>query len=173
MTANVLPQQVRSFKEAGLDDHLGKPIRRAELFHKLNIWLERVDGKPEPTSSRERAEIAAFQELYQLMGRDRVTSGLTKLRQQIDDAFDDAFTDEASAIADRAQLARRAHALVSHTAVLGFLELSRLCSDLEEACTGDSDTSVTFRKAKAAAHIADRSASETLGAATGIDSFSA
>jgi len=169
MTANVLPQQVRSFKEAGLDDHLGKPIRRAELFHKLNIWLERADGKPEPTSSRERAEIAAFQELYQLMGRDWVTSGLTKLRQQIDDAF----TDEASAIADRAQLARRAHALVSHTAVLGFLELSRLCSDLEQACTSDSDTSVTFRKAKAAAHMADRSASETLGAATGIDSFSA
>ncbi len=169
MTANVLPQQVRSFKEAGLDDHLGKPIRRAELFHKLNIWLERVDGKPAPTSSRERAEIAAFQELYQLMGRDWVTSGLTKLRQQIDDAF----TDEASAIADRAQLARRAHALVSHTAVLGFLELSRLCSDLEQACTSDSDTSVTFRKAKAAAHMADRSASETLGAATGIDSFSA
>ncbi|HUE46348.1 MAG TPA: ATP-binding protein [Aestuariivirgaceae bacterium] len=36
MTANVLPQQIRAFKEAGMDGHLGKPFTRNQLIDKVN-----------------------------------------------------------------------------------------------------------------------------------------
>ncbi|GJD95872.1 PAS domain S-box protein [Methylobacterium iners] len=39
MTANVLPEQVRQFLAAGMDDHVGKPFKRDVLFTALNKWL--------------------------------------------------------------------------------------------------------------------------------------
>lgn len=46
MTANVLPDQVRAFREAGMDDHVGKPFNRAELYATISKWLPRqpIDG---------------------------------------------------------------------------------------------------------------------------------
>jgi len=32
MTANVLPQQIESFRRAGMDAHIGKPFKREELL---------------------------------------------------------------------------------------------------------------------------------------------
>ncbi|WP_375409018.1 PAS domain S-box protein [uncultured Methylobacterium sp.] len=39
MTANVLPEQIRRFREAGMDDHVGKPFQRAELYATIDQWL--------------------------------------------------------------------------------------------------------------------------------------
>ena len=47
MTGNVLPQQVRSFLEAGMNDHVGKPIERAKLYNNVRRWL------PGQTAERE------------------------------------------------------------------------------------------------------------------------
>jgi PAS domain S-box-containing protein len=38
MTANVLPEQIDSCREAGMDDHLGKPIMPARLLDALARW---------------------------------------------------------------------------------------------------------------------------------------
>jgi signal transduction histidine kinase/CheY-like chemotaxis protein len=38
MTANVLPQQVAQFRAAGMDDHVGKPFKREELFAAIERW---------------------------------------------------------------------------------------------------------------------------------------
>ena len=40
MTANVLPEQVRRCHEAGMNDHLGKPIDPAALLNTLARWTE-------------------------------------------------------------------------------------------------------------------------------------
>ena len=40
MTANVLPDQVQSLKKAGMDDHVGKPFKRAELEAVIARWSE-------------------------------------------------------------------------------------------------------------------------------------
>lgn len=160
MTANVLPHQVKTFGEAGMNDHIGKPFKKAELFQKVNSWLYRAAVEGRPTSAPEnKAWDAALEELCDLMGRDWVETGLRKLRQQIAETFGD----EATALADRQQLARRAHQLVSHSGFLNFLELSRFCGELEEACKSDQDASTPFHTAKAAALVADRQASESLG----------
>ncbi len=38
MTANVLPEQVRKCLDAGMDDHIGKPISPASLLGALSRW---------------------------------------------------------------------------------------------------------------------------------------
>jgi signal transduction histidine kinase/CheY-like chemotaxis protein len=38
MTASVLPEQVRSFKEAGMNDHVAKPFQKEELLSLVERW---------------------------------------------------------------------------------------------------------------------------------------
>jgi PAS domain S-box-containing protein len=44
MTANVLPDEVASFRAAGMDDHVGKPVDRETLYATVDRWL-RDGGK--------------------------------------------------------------------------------------------------------------------------------
>ena len=48
MTANVLPDQVARCLEAGMDDHLGKPINPHDLLHALDRWSA---GRPQAAGS--------------------------------------------------------------------------------------------------------------------------
>lgn len=52
MTANVLPGEIRAFRDAGMDHHVGKPFERAVLYATIDRWLS-----PPPQG---RAERAAF-----------------------------------------------------------------------------------------------------------------
>ncbi|THD58867.1 ATP-binding protein [Phenylobacterium sp.] len=47
MTANVLPEQVARCREAGMDDHLGKPINLTQLLHALDRWTTPADESAE------------------------------------------------------------------------------------------------------------------------------
>jgi CheY-like chemotaxis protein len=38
MTANVLPEQIARCLEAGMNDHIGKPINPARLLEVLDRW---------------------------------------------------------------------------------------------------------------------------------------
>lgn len=162
MTANVLRTQVNAFREAGMNDHVGKPFKKAELLQKVRTWLQTTRLEAPPTSiSPTQPDIASFAQLRELMGAEWVASGLARLRQQIEVVFGD----ETAALDDRKQLANDAHALVSHSGLLGFQELSRLCSELEEASTAGRDLASPYKNAKEAAHRADVRASDMLGAA--------
>jgi PAS domain S-box-containing protein len=46
MTANVLPEQVARCREAGMDDHLGKPINPARLLQALDRWTAAESQDP-------------------------------------------------------------------------------------------------------------------------------
>jgi PAS domain S-box-containing protein len=41
MTANVLPQQVEAFRNAGMNGHVGKPFKREELLATIDEWARR------------------------------------------------------------------------------------------------------------------------------------
>jgi CheY-like chemotaxis protein len=43
MTGNVLPQQVRSFLDAGMNDHVAKPIERVKLYSSVRRWLPKCE----------------------------------------------------------------------------------------------------------------------------------
>lgn len=165
MTANVLPKQVRSFEEAGMNDHLEKPFKKAELLQKVKEWLERAHLKIRPTSAAPlQPDDANFSQLRELMGAEWAANGLARLRQQIEEVFGR----DTALPADRQRLASGAHALVSHSGLLGFIELSRLCSELEEAYTSGQDFASPYKNAKEAAHIADLRAGEMLAGTTRI-----
>ena len=52
MTANVLPEQVARCREAGMDDHIGKPINLPQLLAALDRWTTpAADGAEEQNAS--------------------------------------------------------------------------------------------------------------------------
>lgn len=94
-----------------------------------------------------------------MMGPDWVDRGLRELQKQIEETFRGG----SAALADSRKLARHGHRLVSQAGLLGFKELSDLGSRLEEACKGDPELKVIFKKAAAEARVAHLKAGELLG----------
>jgi FixJ family two-component response regulator len=47
MTANALPEQIRSFEQAGMQDHVAKPFKQHELYEAIRRVIE-----PSPAESR-------------------------------------------------------------------------------------------------------------------------
>lgn len=144
MTANVLPQQIRAFMKAGFNDHIGKPVRREDLFRKLNEWL------PEETMSCEKDGLSAgssfkenhFQDFRNALGPERVNQWLMRL----DDELKKSFAGDCFIEMDRIQIAKAAHAITSQAALLGFSELAELCTMLERECVTGVDISVSLDK---------------------------
>jgi CheY-like chemotaxis protein len=52
MTANVLPEHVERCREAGMDDHIGKPINLAHLLQALERWTAPQANEKPPTELR-------------------------------------------------------------------------------------------------------------------------
>lgn len=102
-----------------MNDHISKPLKREILLNKIYDWLP-----PSSVPARPDFDMKGFHEFRDLMGSDEATSSLAKFKDQLERAFSGEYSDPS----DREQLARHAHVLVSHAGLLGFLELSRLCS---------------------------------------------
>lgn len=132
----------QSLASTGINDHISKPFRKKELLLKIETWLQ-----GELVAPPEKSEGTAFGEACELMGRPWALRGLTKLKEQIDEAFET----DCGVAPNLGQMADQAHALVSLAAILGFSALSELCSTLEEACRSGSDVQLPFERAKAAA----------------------
>jgi len=155
MTANVLPQQVRSFREAGFDDHIGKPLRRADLLAKLARWLPMQESEThEPIADGlVRFDETDFGSFISLFGRERTDQWLDRLERQLRQTF--AGDDPASMERDR--IGKEAHAVISQAALLGFSELAELCTVLEQACIQGGDIAVPLERAcRAAQNACDR-----------------
>jgi len=132
MTANVLPEQVRMFREAGMDDHVGKPFKRADLYRMIDHWLSR---KPDANASW-RTEAAndpgfldrtAFDEVTALIGAARAKGILEALAEELGSLF----LGEGTTLAERDLIRFQAHSCVSSAGTLGFLALSSACHALE------------------------------------------
>ncbi|MCB5174069.1 hybrid sensor histidine kinase/response regulator [Microvirga lenta] len=146
MTANVLPPQIQQFKEAGMNGHVGKPVRRDDLLRKLAEWLPAGDetaGSPDTTAQEpESFNEKDFRDFVDMMGADRVNQWLARFDEQLETTFASAHQYEPH------ELAQRAHALVSQAALLGFSEFSKFCSSLEQACLSGGDISASLLTAR-------------------------
>ncbi len=151
MTANVLPQQIKSFKEAGLDDHIAKPFKKAHLIAKVSQWISvggrQVGAASGAGASASRHDEQALDALRELMGDAWVRESLVRLKDRIDEAFPESAPNSP----DRELLKRQAHRLVSDAGQLGFCELSRACSALEEACAREVEIDPALGRAQQAA----------------------
>jgi len=159
MSANVLPDQVRRYKESGMNDHIAKPFKRAELIATVSNWIAKTNGRAtkDAAAAFSRNDAQFFDEVCEIMGLDWVSRGLEKLRQEIGELFG-----AAPAVMDRADIASRAHKLIAHAGLLGFSELSDLCRELETACARGGDISGQLQRAAACAKLAQTRAGDWL-----------
>ena len=143
MTANVLPDQVGELLEAGMDAHVGKPFKRAELYASIETWCRRRPARRDEAVEPAILDAAAFSAVREIMGAERVAALLALLEVELSARFasEVAGGPQVSAAAgiDRKQLAHDAHAMVSASGVLGFVGISRLCREIEAACREGDD----------------------------------
>ena len=132
MTGNVLPQQVKSSLDAGMNDHVGKPIERDKLCANVRRWLprsgvHRAHAEPNPSNF----DRTRFDEFVDRIGAAKAERIVTKFLDDLTKAFkfDCAF----------GEAQRAAHALVKCAGVLGFEGLVAACRAVEAASPDGSD----------------------------------
>jgi signal transduction histidine kinase/DNA-binding response OmpR family regulator/HPt (histidine-containing phosphotransfer) domain-containing protein len=154
MTANVLPEQVREFFAAGMNGHVPKPVRQAELHAAISAALA---GRPsrrmaqsapaapeapspaappaaaEPPAAPEDAGAAAFDravfdDVRQMLPPERLAAYLEGLAGQVEQV---AAGPDAAGGTDA--LAGTAHKIVSQAGMLGLPRLSERARAVEEA----------------------------------------
>ncbi|WP_156650059.1 CHASE domain-containing protein [Methylobacterium sp. Leaf89] len=134
MTANVLPEQVRAFREAGMDDHVGKPFEREALFATIERWLgagTSASGVPV-----ERRVPASFdRSIYEQIGRYLKPNRLHEVLHLLIAELRTSFQGDAAMFDARSWLRHRAHSLSSATGMMGFVDLATACHALE--CCGE------------------------------------
>lgn len=153
MTTNVLPEHVRTYKAAGMNDYVGKPLNQRDFLQKLSEWLPGTRAAEQPANLPEQPvpffDQQAFEDLRTMMSSERVSEWIAKFLLQLEATFPATAAETPS----RELLARDAHALVSHAALLGFLEFSLLCSELEGACISGGDLDAPIQRVRSAARI--------------------
>ena len=132
MTANVMSRDIAICREAGLDDHIGKPF----VPETLRLLVERLTASTnERVADLDNEHIAArhmvldpivFDDLVELMGPASVGSLLSKLKTHLEK--------KPLSATNPSVLSFEAHALVSSCGMLGLNELSAVCHALELAC---------------------------------------
>lgn len=149
MTANVLPQQVSQFRAAGMNDHIGKPFKRDEVFATVERWMG------EPTMSMAAAPSVTpklvldreiYEEMLDLVGAEKMLRLIGDLAVQLAERFGHACLRSQ----DPHRLASEAHKVISAAGFLGFSELSGLCAELEDACKAGRDLDALLEQVQTA-----------------------
>jgi len=148
MTGNVLPTQVKAFLEAGMNDHVAKPISRAKLFHSVRLWGKKNDALAEPASEAPAAEDDKLQELIGALGNHSAAKIVNIFLRDLNAAFaKDGDLDGAK---------RDAHALINCAGIVGltrFVDACRAIEGLPPADAGsDREALARIRAERALAH---------------------
>ncbi|MCJ2019112.1 ATP-binding protein [Methylobacterium sp. E-065] len=147
MTANVLPAQIEELRASGMDDYVGKPFRRADLFATISRWTAPGARRPVRAEETRRAtqvdaailDATVLTEMEASFGADRVGALLDLLANELSERFRPSET-------DRRQIAHDAHALVAAAGLLGFVGLSSLCREVEAAAHAGADLMPLIRR---------------------------
>jgi CheY-like chemotaxis protein/HPt (histidine-containing phosphotransfer) domain-containing protein len=139
MTANVLPAQIESFRAAGMNGHVGKPIRREDLLKAVARFAPPASlAQVAPVRNSDSDAVLdadTFAEVTELLGHGKTNELLGRLRVQLTDQF----PARAETTEELAKLAQEAHKFVSTAGMFGFQALSNSCARLEAAARGNHD----------------------------------
>ncbi len=156
MTANVLPEQVRAFREAGMDGHLGKPLNRGLLHAAVARWTaEAAPGSAEPgrrdpaAPSPDEAAFdgAAYAQLGTYLGPARLDDVLARLAASLPQRFSPG---SSAAAEDLRRWKADAHVVLSVAGMVGFADLAGRCRALEAAPPGSDDYAAALAAVRAA-----------------------
>jgi CheY-like chemotaxis protein len=132
MTGNVLPQQIQVFIQSGMNDHVGKPIERANLYTKLWRWLPRNGSSDQPVPrgsphfNRDKLE-----DLIGHFGIVKVENTLLAFEKELRRCFK----------SDLASSRREGHDLINAAGVLGFETLLEHARALNDTNVADDEAS--------------------------------
>jgi two-component system sensor histidine kinase/response regulator len=142
MTANAMKSDLDACADAGMNDHITKPIERKALIHTLRRWLPARKGSPEAQAAA--PSVAAVDRTPALEGID-VAGSLERLGLELGtfqrmllrfaDGQRPVFEALRAAVAsgDGAAAARHAHAIAGASGNLGADTLRRAAKALERA----------------------------------------
>jgi DNA-binding NarL/FixJ family response regulator len=143
MTANVMPDQVREFLAAGMNGHVAKPVRQADLLAAITSALaaqpasRRGLGAPAEAPEGPPAEVhegppafdpTTFAEVREMLPPERLAAHLERLAGEVEQVAVGPGADGAVE-----ELAGSAHKIVSQAGMLGLMRLSERARAVEEA----------------------------------------
>ena len=156
MTANVFPEQIEAFRLAGMDDHVGKPLNRLQLYATVDRWLERgasvVGAFPavSPDTIEDGAgktfDTEAYDPLMSYIGRAKRDGILSRLAASLAWRFG---TGDGGPDALRRWTAD-AHVVLSVAGMTGFAELAASCRVLQAAAPGSDHHRSSLEAARTA-----------------------
>ncbi len=143
MTANVFPDQIKAFRDAGMDGHIGKPLNRAQLQAVVAFWAGRdrdVDVGTAPVPVNDGGEVATFDdavhhELSAHLGPPRHDDVLARFAASLPQRF----VGDGMGSDDARRWKADAHVVLSVAGMTGFVDLVRCCRALETALPGSDD----------------------------------
>jgi PAS domain S-box-containing protein len=151
MTANVLTGAREEVLQAGMNDHIGKPIDVSELFTIMAKWIKPARpaevGTPEGVTRKDDLDIPDIegvdvqQGLARTQNNPRLYLKLLNRFVQGQGDFSDHF-DRALQDADPQAAEREAHTLKGVAGNLGVVEIQQLAGDLEQACTNQDKDAI-------------------------------
>jgi CheY-like chemotaxis protein len=158
MTANVLPERVAEFLAAGMNDHVGKPFNRHELYGLIERWLpeimivDRSQAAEDPNAAPAQPAFDSkhYADLASILGAEKLGQLLEKLESALLSSLPVAQGSGNASGTDLAQLAREAHIMVSKAGMLGFTRLSEACLKLESACLATGPIEAALDEARSA-----------------------
>ncbi|AWK86150.1 hybrid sensor histidine kinase/response regulator [Azospirillum thermophilum] len=171
LTANALAEQLQLCIDAGMNDHVTKPIEREALLAAVDRWLGSRDAggeaaaeaipQPAPAPAEPVLNRSVLDALAETLGDEAlprfVASTLSELTSRVE---------RIRSAGDRQSAGFDAHAMVSLAGNLGLVELSRISRSLQHACEQDRpDAPALTLEIQAALHRAMTALDEALSPA--------
>ena len=150
LTANVLSDQVKVLRAAGMDDHVGKPFRRVDLLQAIDrccrprieaVWSG-PDAEPAPLDAA--LDRTILDELIGLAGLAQAMKWLHDVHAHIDVIYPST----VPTIPVTENFLAANHMLISQAGMLGFATLSEACRGVEEAHQSGEDTAAPIRRCR-------------------------
>ncbi|MFC4070113.1 PAS domain S-box protein [Actinoplanes subglobosus] len=142
MTAGAMPEDRARCLEAGMDDHISKPVMPQDISDALQRCVVTRPPTPEPPTRRQiEQRLDLLRAAAPNLDDDALTGLLQRLTAQVPALVDDAF--QALAMDDATALRNAAHQLKGAAGNLGAQDLADVADRVEQAArAGDLDTAV-------------------------------
>jgi CheY-like chemotaxis protein/HPt (histidine-containing phosphotransfer) domain-containing protein len=139
VTAHALPEEIVTFKKAGMDDYVSKPIERRVLLEKLRrisknvkrIVLKDVENKVNVMENSTVLDVERINEMRRDLGADVLGMLLGRFMQEAEQAMAGYLDDDAVRQREISEVIAEMHKIAGSAAALGAMEFRRRLNEIE------------------------------------------